>query len=215
MKRRELLKNLGLGAGFLVVGPTTLSLLESCKNEPRYSWEPTFLSASSGFALQQILDVIIPETETPGASQLNLAQFIDAYVNEVVSLDARDNFKEIAEAFSKTFEADFGKGEGEGSPEEFREIVAKYLRATPAQQEEYDKRLTETQDPQDKDPNVEGIDPKAGAYSYLSNVRDLAIWGWKTSEKIGEDVLWYDPIPGEYIPCVPVEEVGNGKAMSL
>ena len=189
--------------------------MESCKNEPKYGWEPTFLSASSGFALQQILDVILPETETPGASQLNLAQFIDAYVNEVISLDAQDNFKRTAEAFSKSFEADFGKGEGEGTPEEFEQIVEKYLRATPAQQEEYDKRLTETQDPQDKDPNVEGINPAAGAFSYLSNVRDMAIWGWKTSEKIGEDVLWYDPIPGEYIPCAPVEEVGNGKAMSL
>ena len=66
----------------------------------------------------------------------------------------------------------------------------------------------------DKDPQ-EDLDPDGDAFSYLKNVRDLGIWSWKTSEHIGEKVLWYDPIPGEYIPCGPVEELGNGKAMSL
>ena len=55
----------------------------------------------------------------------------------------------------------------------------------------------------------------SGALAYLETVRDLEIWAWKTSEQIGENVLWYDPIPGEYIPCGPVEELGGGKAMSL
>jgi hypothetical protein len=43
----------------------------------------------------------------------------------------------------------------------------------------------------------------------------MAIWAWKTSEEIGENVLWYDPIPGQFIACGSVEELGNGKAMSL
>ena len=30
-----------------------------------------------------------------------------------------------------------------------------------------------------------------------------------TSEKIGEEVLSYDPIPGRQEGCVPVEDVGN------
>jgi hypothetical protein len=75
----------------------------------------------------------------------------------------------------------------------------------------------------DKDPTNDSektipLSPEEGdakAFAYLRNVRGMGIWGWKTSKEIGENVLWYDPVPGEYIPCAPVKELGNGKAMSL
>ena len=81
MKRRDLLKNLGLGAGYVVVAPSVFSLLQSCKNDPE--WQPVFLNANNGFALTQVLDVIIPKDDTPGASELNIAQFIDSYMDKV------------------------------------------------------------------------------------------------------------------------------------
>lgn len=214
MDRRQVLKNLGLGAGFLVVGPTTLSLLQSCVNEPKYDWTPTFLSAGDGFALTEILDVILPTTDTPGARDLNLAHFIDAYMFQIVPEERKEEFNRGAIAFSRAFKRDFDKEVGEGSKEDYEKIVAKYLNATPEEEELFIKRNTETQDPMDKDPKQD-LDPDGDAFSYLKNVRDLGIWSWKTSETIGENVLWYDPIPGEYIPCAPVEELGNGRAMSL
>ncbi|MDT0691615.1 gluconate 2-dehydrogenase subunit 3 family protein [Salegentibacter sp. F188] len=225
MNRRQALKNLGFGAGIMVVGPTTLGLLQSCKNERNYEWEPTILNAAQGFALTRILDVILPTTDTPGAGDLNIAQFLDSYINEVASEESQKEFMESADAFAQAFEERFDKSTGEGSQEEYEEIIAKYLRATPEERDGYARRNTETQDPQDKDPaqkaeadaevNNSGINADAGAYSYLENVREMAIWAWKTSEEVGENVLWYDPIPGEYIPCGPVEELGGGKAMSL
>ena len=57
MDRRQVLKNLGYGAGFLVATPTVISLLQSCSNEP--DWQPTFLSVGQGFALKQIVDLIL------------------------------------------------------------------------------------------------------------------------------------------------------------
>ena len=214
MNRRQALRNIGLGAGAIIVGPTTLNLLQSCKNDPSFNWEPTFLSASNGFALKQILEVILPKTDTPGAEDLNIAEFIDSYMQEVAHEDRQENFKNSADAFSRAFKNEFDKEEGEGSAEEYEEIVAKYLRATPEQREEMAERNTETQDPQDKDQKVT-LDSDSGAMAYLEEVRTLGIWAYKTSEEIGEEVMWYDPIPGEYIPCGPVDELGGGKAMSL
>lgn len=214
MNRRELLKNLGLGAGFLVVGPTTLSLLQSCKNEPQYDWEPTFLSASNGQALQRILDIILPTTDTPGASDLNIAQFIDSYMEEVASEERQQEFGEGADDFAAAFEYEVGKDIGEGTEEEYDRVIKKYLLATPAQREKFVRRTTETQDPLDEDPK-ERMDYDAGTFSYLQNVRELGIWAWKNSEEVGENVLWYDPIPAVYIPCGPVDELSNGRAMSL
>ena len=40
MKRRELLKKVGIGVGALAVSPFTISLLQSCNNDP--SWNPNF-----------------------------------------------------------------------------------------------------------------------------------------------------------------------------
>ncbi|QED37288.1 gluconate 2-dehydrogenase subunit 3 family protein [Antarcticibacterium arcticum] len=214
MNRRQALKNIGLGAGIIVVGPTTLSLLQSCKKDPKVTWEPIFLSAANGFALKQILEVILPATDTPGANELNIANFIDSYMDEVASEERRENFNRSASAFAAAFKDQFDKDLEKGDEEEYRQIVDKYLRATPEIREDYIRRNTETQDPMDKDPE-ENLDFEAGAYSYLTDVRGMGIWAWKTSEQIGENVLWYDPIPGEYIPCGPVSELGNGKAMSL
>ena len=226
MNRRQALKNIGLGAGIMVVGPTTLGLLQSCKNERNYEWEPTFLSAVNGFALTKILDVILPTTDTPGAGDLNIAQFLDSYINEVASEESQKEFKESADAFAQAFQNMFDKEVGEGTNEEYEQIIEKYLRgATKEEREGHPKRNTETQDPQDKDPaeqdegdtnlNYSGINADDGADAYLRNVREMGIWAWKTSEEVGENVLWYDPIPGEYIPCGPVEEFGGGRAMSL
>ena len=214
MDRRQALKNLGFGAGILIVGPTALSLLQSCKNDPKISWEPTFLSISNGLALKQILNVIIPKTDTPGANDLNLAEFIDSYMGQVASEGRQQNFKRSADAFAVAFKNELNKDLEKGNEKDFEKIISKYLRATTEEQKIFAKRETETQDPVDKIPELK-MDPDAGSLSYLKNVREMGIWAWKTSEQIGENVLWYDPIPGKYIPCAPVEELGNGKAMSL
>ncbi|MBZ9729334.1 gluconate 2-dehydrogenase subunit 3 family protein [Salegentibacter sp. JZCK2] len=214
MNRRQALRNIGLGAGAIIVGPATLNLLQSCKNDPSYNWEPTFLSASNGFALKQILEVILPKTDTPGAEDLNIAEFIDSYMQEVAHEDRQENFRSSADAFSRAFKNEFDKEEGEGSAEEYEQIVAKYLKASPAERDEMAMRLTETQDPQDRDQKIT-LDADAGSLAYLQEVRDMGIWAYKASEEIGENVMWYDPIPGEYIPCAPIDELGGGKAMSL
>jgi hypothetical protein len=223
MDRRQALKNIGFGAGIIVVGPTTLGLLQSCKNEPNYNWQPQFLSAAHGLILEKILDVIIPTGDTPGAIDVNVAQFIDKYMFQVAAPKEQREFKEAAGAFSVAFKNELQQEAEAGETGDFERIVEKFLRATPTQKEEFARRNGETQDPMDKDPTNDSeeiipLSPEeadAKAFAYLRNVRGMGIWGWKTSKEIGENVLWYDPVPGEYIPCAPVKELGNGKAMSL
>ncbi len=213
MKRRQALKNIGLGAGLFVIGPSTLSLLQSCKNEPEYDWQPVFLTASHGYALKKVLNVILPSSDTPGATDLNIPQFIDSYMDQVEDLDRRERFQESADAFSRAFKEEYNKEQEEGRDEDFENLVKKYLKATPAQKEKFVRRNTETQDAISDPKYVMNNDE--GAYAYLTSLRSMAIWAWKNSEEIGENVMWYDPIPGQYIPCGPVDELGQGKAMSL
>ena len=57
MDRRQAIKNLGLGAGFLVVTPTIMSLFQSCTSEVEFT--PLFISKGEGHALRRIVDLII------------------------------------------------------------------------------------------------------------------------------------------------------------
>ena len=210
MKRREVLKNLGLGAGYIVAAPSVFSLLQSCKNEPE--WQPVFLSEGNGYALTRVLDIIIPKDERPGADDLNIAKFLDAYMNEVATPEEQEDFESRANAFAINFKSEFDEDVADGKDENFKKIVAKYLGAEPEMRQDYIKRLSAKQDP---DVPQKKIDTEAGSYGYLVDVRDKAIWTWKNSEQVGENVLWYDPVPGAYHGCIPLSEAGNGKVMSL
>ena len=212
MNRRQVLKNIGLGAGYVIAVPSALSLLQSCKSEPENTWQPVFLNETNGMALTHVLDVILPKTDTPGASELNIAQFIDAYMNEVANDREKKEFESGANAFALTFKENFDKDLNEGEPEDFEKAVAKYLGADKETRDAYVKVISATQDPNAPEAD---FDAHAGSYAYLGTVRDLAIWAWKNSEQVGENVLWYDPIPGAYVGCLPLEEAGEGKTMSL
>lgn len=211
MKRRDLLKNLGLGAGYVVIAPSVFSLLQSCKSDP--DWQPVFLTASSGYALKHVLDIIIPKDDTPGASDLNIAQFIDSYMAQVAKEEERNSFQAQADAFAINFKSQFNKEIVDGKPEEFEKMVAKYLGAEKEKRAEYDERLSATQDPEG--PEKEEIDTEVNSYAYLNAVRNKAVWAWKNSKEVGENVLWYDPVPGAYIGCMPLAKAGGGKIMSL
>ncbi|PHR95439.1 MAG: hypothetical protein COA80_10600 [Leeuwenhoekiella sp.] len=212
MNRRQVLKNIGLGAGYVMVAPAAFNLLQSCKSEPKNEWQPVFLNATNGMALTHILDVILPKTDTPGASDLNIAQFIDAYMSEVAEEGQKKEFESGANAFALSFKENFDKNLEDGEHEDFEKAVAKYLGADKETRDAYVKVVSATQDPEA--PEVD-FDAHAGSYAYLSAVRDLGIWAWKNSEEVGENVLWYDPIPGVYQGCLPLEEAGGGKTMSL
>lgn len=59
------------------------------------------------------------------------------------------------------------------------------------------------------------LDNDTATFGILEGIRGLTIWGWKLNEQIGTEVLWYDPIPTRYDGCIPAEEAGNGRVMSL
>jgi hypothetical protein len=213
MKRRQVLKNLGLGAGALVMTPTILSLLQSCTNEPEFI--PVFLSKGEGHALRRVVDLIIPSDEkVPGAVDVGVHSFIDSYYKAVMIEKDQALVRLVFTVFADTFRSKFEKELEAGKPEEFDQLLAKYLKSTKEEQKAYDKKMDAFYAAYATDPTT-APDPDATMYSLLSNLRGMTTWAWKSSEEIGKNVLWYDPIPGQQIGCLPLNEAGNGKVMSL
>lgn len=213
MDRRKALKNIGLGAGFLVATPTVLSLLQSCKSEPEFI--PNFLAKGEGHALRRIVDLIIPSDETSaGAVDVGVHEFIDNFWNEVVPEESqaqvRMAFVGLAGEFTKTFSKDIS----EGKPEEFDQLLGKYLAISKEEQKGFDERAGKFYQAFQKDPSTT-MDTDLACNQLFGQLRGMTIWGWKNSEEIGENVLAYEPVPGQQVGCLSVDEATGGKAYSL
>lgn len=192
MDRRKALKGLGLSLGYVIATPSVISILQSCKNDPQISWTPQFFSSNESFVLEKLIDLILPKTnDLPSALDVNIPQFIDAYVNEVSSKSEQEELKKgiatISESLSKS-----------PNNEAFKSLLTKYLKA----------------DQKDKEAFFENEDDTL-VLETLINLRTMTIWTYKTSEKVGEEILAYDPIPGDFLGCISLEETTKGKAWSL
>ena len=93
MKRRDALKNIGLSAGFIIATPSVISLLNSCNTNPN-NWRPIFLNKEQSKVLIDIVDIIIPKTDTPSANEVNVVEFLDKYYKEILDDNRQKWLKE-------------------------------------------------------------------------------------------------------------------------
>lgn len=200
MDRRKALKGLGLSLGYVVATPTIISMLQSCKKDAAAvaSWSPKFFSKDEATVVENLVDLILPKTDDlPGASDVNVVEFIDLYTFKVSGKQEQEGYKKGLGAVIKAL----GKPVKDVSTEDYDGLLANYLKAS---KEEQDAFRSNEQD--------------APVFETLTGLRGSAIWAYKTSEKVGEEVLAYDQVPGEQKGCISVEEATGewgGRAWSL
>lgn len=200
MKRRDVLKGLGLTLGYTVATPSIISLLHGCKTEAKV-WIPQFLSITEGVILTNLVDLILPKTEsTPGALEVNVPEFIDLFVFKVYEDEEKIKFKKGMESIQKALNI-VDESTSIIKNEDYDNLLSKYLRANKEQQKFYSKEENE---------NTED----SMIFNTLISIRNSSVWAYKTSEQIGENILAYDPIPSEQIGCASVENLTGGKAWS-
>ena len=215
MDRRKALKNMGIALGYTVATPTLLGIVQSCKGEPVVSWTPDFLSPDEGSALTKLVDIILPATDTPSASELQVHLFIDKFANEAMDPEQQNMVKMSMGRFLEKALKDSGKEKaGDLSAEDLEPVLAAALKVTKEEEvknfeaiQAYNEAMAEGKEPL--------LDEGVARFAFANNLRGLTIWGYKTSEYIGEEVLAYLPVPGAYVPCGDVQELTGGKAWSL
>ena len=217
MERRSALKNMGMAFGYAVATPTLFSLLQSCKSKPAYAeWTPSFLDKEHGYAMAQTLDVILPKTDTPSATEMNVHVFIDAYLDEVMPLEQRDFVVLKMSKFYDKVLADSGKESlMDIEPADIESALGTYLKKRTDDEEEAHSEAIMNYMEAILEGGEGSLDDDIARFSFANDLRDLATWAYKSSEYIGEEVLAYLPIPGEYIPCGDMETLTGGKAWSL
>jgi hypothetical protein len=198
MKRRDALKNLGLAAGFAITAPSIFSLLQSCTSAS--AWMPTYFTNDEKEIVVNLVDIILPKTEgTPSATEVNVPQFIDKYITEVLEIEdqefIRNSFTDIIASLKPTLETDI------------RDVAtAKYTALLDAH------LLVKGDIDEDRLSNPEALQPTKN--EFLNHLKYLTIKAYVTSEEIGENVLMYDPVPTAYY-CGDLQEISGGKSSSL
>ena len=212
MKRRELLKNLGLGVGAITLTPAVSSLLHSCSDGT--SWKPVFFSKDQIILLSNLTELIIPsDDEVPGAKELNLTKFIDLYVINMMEAKQQNLLKKAFDCFVENCLSESNNSKINQITNEDLESTLKYFF-----KDKVDSHKSWNSDfykySRDFESNQNNPPVFALSYNFLNTIRRLTITSFKWSETIGEKVLAYNPIPGRQVGCVDLNEATGGRAWS-
>lgn len=202
MDRRTALKNITLTFGYAVATPTVLSVLQSCKSNVA-TWIPIFFSPSQGYMITQLSDIILPSSDIAGALDVNVPEFMDKMLHDIAPEDKRGIIKEGAGAFEKEFQNIYNKDVLNGSKEEYENLLKKYFDISEAEKAAVLKMQYAEEKIAEEELN------KYLIYKFLLSTREYTLFGYYTSELVGETILSYDPVPGSWESCIPVEDVGN------
>ena len=98
MDRRSAIKNITLSFGTITLSTGTMSIIQSCQTNAD-NWNPTFFSLSDIQFLEKVLEIIIPETDSPGAKSLKLVRFVDRYIDKNIRTSEKEFLSSMMDEF--------------------------------------------------------------------------------------------------------------------
>ena len=138
-----------------------------------------------------IAELIIPETDTPGAKAARVNEFIDVMLTDWFTDEERASFRKgLAEL------------DGDETPFVERDAAAQTAileRAEEASLAEQEERATS------RSPVATSDSP--AAQSFFSVMKWLTLWGYYTSEIGMEQELEHVVFPGSYEGCAPIHNI--------
>ena len=190
MNRRKALKNIGSGVGAIAVTPSVVSLFQSCQSGSTYN--SVYFNAGDFDKISQLMELIIPSTDIPGAIELKLPEFTDSYIAAVWDKKRQDEFSLKLKSFLSVSSEISEKNIDQMSVSDWDAVLSKLLK-----------------------PGGEISEVEKEAESFAKDLRSLTVSAFKTNEFICEKVLAYAPVPGEQKGCVDLMETTGGKSWSL
>lgn len=184
MDRREALSVVSMMfGGSIVVGAG--SFLEGCQPNQRTSILG-LLNKQEIKLMEELAEFILPKTSSsPGAKDVEIGKFINSIVTDCYDsgeqLAFQDGIKKLDEISIAEYKDEFIKLK--------QEDKQNLLLSLEKESKQFNKELM-----------------KGNPIHYYSMMKQLTIWGYLSSEKVGTEVLQYNPIPGRYEGCVPYEK---------
>jgi hypothetical protein len=184
MNRREALSSVALLLGGTLIGSEMF--LSGCTNVDKnigtagMNFSPEDISF-----LDEVGDTIIPATDTPGAKDAKIGEFMHTIVRDCYNKTDQDIFITGMGKLNEASKTKNGKYFLESSPAERKSLLIDLDK----EQKEYTAKKKPT-------------DPA----HYFRMMKELTIWGYFTSEPGATKALRYIAVPGRYEGCIPYKK---------
>ncbi len=190
LNRRQILDRMAVVTG----GMVSLTVLAACDGgvtvpENTANIDLKALSQAHFDLVGDIADMIIPDTDTPGAKSVNVHYLVDELAANWMTEDDKNAFLNELTTLDDRIKAEYGQRFSELDNEK-KALVLDQLGGE----------------------ILSDIKSGEGNHIYLT-LREMIIFGYYTSEVGASEELIYDPIPGEYNGCTEFSE--TGKAYSI
>jgi len=181
MDRREVLRRVAFIMGGAVSAPTVSAFLTGCQRSEEATVELFTFTPDQLERVSVIAEHIIPATETPGAKDAGVPEFIDLMLHHCYEEEERNSFLSGLDQVETDAQEKNGDSFVELSSEQQLSLLKDYQTEALAQQ-------------------GEGNPP-----AFIHMMRELTLLGYFTSEVGATQALEYVPVPGRYEGCIPLE----------
>lgn len=191
MNRRDALSRVALIMGGAIIGAE--AFLSGCKNPSggAAAAGDTFSPANIAL-LDEVGETILPATDTPGAKEAKIGDFMKTIVTDCYE-----------EKDQKTFADGIGKLQDASKKKFSKDFMS--LSA----QEKHDLLVDLDKEAKDYNKTRKEGDPN----HYFAMMKQLTVWGYFTSEPGATKALRYVAVPGKYEGCIPYKK--GDKAWAL
>jgi hypothetical protein len=197
MTRRELIQKTTLALGYTISAPALMAIWSGCELKHTLSFKPVFFTDEPALLMGDLADVFLPRTTTPGAKDVGVPAFIDAFINAVYTKVKQEKFIQDMNAFN------------EGSVDRYYRL---FTECTPDLQILYVKDQNERALTGASGTSEGWWNSNKAEKPFILNVKELTLLGFFTSKDGATEVLQYNQSPGPYQGCVPLSQVGKAWA---
>jgi hypothetical protein len=189
MNRREALRRVALLTGAAISLPLASAILQGCESGTTTVEGLKYLSQTQYNTLNEIAGRIMPKTDTPGAKEAGVTDFIDTMLAEFYSEEEAKAYVAMIDDFAKTCETENGTS---------------FIKMT---DEERDIYLTKVEDAAYK--AAEAGTNKEEIFWFSAKQGILS--AFFISEVGKTQVLQHVAAPGPFKGCVPLAEAGEAR----
>ena len=198
MKRREFLECAALLIGGMGASQSGFSLSQEQRvylaSAPSYIHKPVnFFSPTQRKLINQLTEIIIPETDSPGAIQAGVGKFIELMLADWLNEQERKVFMAGLLSVSGMAKKRYGRSALELSSAEQLEILSS-LEHDAEDHPWYDLG------------NQDGAFVEGKPAPFICQLKELTIFGFFTSEVGSTQVLRYQPMPMSFDGDIPLQE---------
>ena len=191
MKRRDAIKNTALLMGYAVSASAIAGLMSGCEADtktPANVWKAKNMTDTQLNTIREAAERILPASEgIVGAKDVMVERFVDEMLGGAYKPAETASFKKGLDDLEADAQATYNNTFAKIKPEEMDALITKTGKAAMAVKDQKNE-----------------VEP------FFFALKSITLLGFFTSEKVGEEVLNYLPIPAGYDGDVPMSEIPQG-----